>query len=142
MEGTEFVRLGKTLADTGLARKFPDLYNAAATAYSLKGAEDTKTIISTFRIPEAAPFGSSELKSLEYYFYTSSITIGNSLSPIRLAAYKFKNEDDVTFDSSKLTSNTGLVKGTTPVIEANPLFFSTSAAYSIGRIFRKFYRSR
>ena len=95
MEGTEFVRLGKTLADTGLARKFPDLYNAAATTYSLKGAEDTKTIISTFRIPEAAPFGSSELKSLEYYFYTSSITIGNSLSPIRLAAYKFKNEDDV-----------------------------------------------
>lgn len=123
----EFVRLGKTLADTELSRKYPDLYNSDATTYLLKGAQDTKTIISTFRIPEAPPFGSSELKSLNYYFYTNAITIGNSLHPIRLAAYKFKNEDDISFDSSKLTANTGLVKGTTPTIQAEPLFFATTS---------------
>jgi len=126
--GTEFVKLGKILADAEVSKKRPDLYNSSASTYKIKGGQDTKAIITTFHIPSAPPFGSSELRALDYYFYTDSVGIGNALAPIRLAAYKFKNKDDVSFDASKLTKNTGMVKGTTPVIVSDDVLFFTTTA--------------
>jgi hypothetical protein len=129
--GTEFVRLGKTLADAEVSRKRPDFYNSTASTYKIKGGQDSKGIITTFNVPEAPPFGSSELTALDYYFYTDSVSIGNAVSPIRLAAYKFKNVDDVSFDATKLTTNTGLSKGTAPTVVADDVLFFTATATSV-----------
>ena len=128
--GTYFYSLAKTLGDTQIHKQFKDLYNASDTTYQIRGAGDTRGIITTFRIPKKLPFGSSELRSLEYLLYSDSFTIGESRTPLRVAAYKFRNEDDMSTLSSKLTSNTGIAKGTKPTTTGltNPvLFFSATS---------------
>ena len=128
--GVTFNRYNKIEGSAELLPKFPDYYNSDSEGYSIRGGSNPKYILLSFLLPENPPFGSSYLKSLDLYYYTSAINPGLSSEAIALSAFKLRDTDYMNYDSSKVTARKGFKSGTAPTIaESNtksPLFLTAT----------------